>query len=238
MGLRLRAARHRPVVHRRLAVGAARSRLVEAARSRPAEAARRTNARRVRRSAAASVCSLTRKSAAGRTTAFRVPRLSPMPSAPAAVQRATSPAPQATRRRMELAFRLRSTRVPHVESHATRPIPPVSSHASTTACSLVDRVRAIPPRNAASATSDSALRAWGPSRVSRANRPRDSRERSAVEDSLLECGERTFLEALDELQIRYLIVGVGAAVMQGAPLVTQDRSDPREPCERKRQIRC
>jgi hypothetical protein len=51
---------------------------------------------------------------------------------------------------------------------------------------------------------------------------------------LLEPGERRFLEALEELSIRYLIVGVGAAVLQGAPLVTQDidiwfedRADPR-----------
>jgi hypothetical protein len=43
-----------------------------------------------------------------------------------------------------------------------------------------------------------------------------------VVDSLLEPGERTFLAALDELRVPYLIVGVTAAVMQGAPLVTQD----------------
>lgn len=55
-----------------------------------------------------------------------------------------------------------------------------------------------------------------------------------MDDSLLEPGERKFLEALDELSVRYLIVGVGAAVLQGAPLVTQDidlwfedRLDPR-----------
>jgi hypothetical protein len=55
-----------------------------------------------------------------------------------------------------------------------------------------------------------------------------------VADSWLEPGERRFLGALDELGIPYLIVGVGAAVMQGAPLVTQDidlwfedRMDPR-----------
>jgi predicted nucleotidyltransferase len=43
-----------------------------------------------------------------------------------------------------------------------------------------------------------------------------------VHDSLLEPGERAFLIALNDLGVRYLIVGVGAAVMQGAPLVTQD----------------
>jgi hypothetical protein len=39
---------------------------------------------------------------------------------------------------------------------------------------------------------------------------------------LLEPGEREFLAALENLGVPYLIVGVGAAVMQGAPLVTQD----------------
>ena len=43
-----------------------------------------------------------------------------------------------------------------------------------------------------------------------------------MQDSLLEPGERAFLVALNDLGVRYLIVGVGAAVMQGAPLVTQD----------------
>lgn len=53
-------------------------------------------------------------------------------------------------------------------------------------------------------------------------------------DSWLEPGERQFLQALVELDIQYLIVGASAAVMQGAPLVTQDidlwfedRLDPR-----------
>lgn len=40
--------------------------------------------------------------------------------------------------------------------------------------------------------------------------------------SLLEPGEKAFLQALDELQVPYLIVRLGAAVLQGAPLVTQD----------------
>jgi hypothetical protein len=39
---------------------------------------------------------------------------------------------------------------------------------------------------------------------------------------LLEPGEHAFLAALENLGVPYLIVGVGAAVMQGAPLVTQD----------------
>ena len=53
-------------------------------------------------------------------------------------------------------------------------------------------------------------------------------------DSWLDPGERRFLQALDDLGIPYLVVGVSAAVMQGAPLVTQDidlwfedRTDPR-----------
>jgi hypothetical protein len=55
-----------------------------------------------------------------------------------------------------------------------------------------------------------------------------------VADSWLEPGERRFLAALQELGVPYLIVGAGAAVMQGAPLSTQDidlwfedRTDPR-----------
>jgi hypothetical protein len=55
-----------------------------------------------------------------------------------------------------------------------------------------------------------------------------------VDDSFLEPGERRLLEALDELGVRFLVVGLGAAVMQGAPVVTQDidlwfedRTDPR-----------
>jgi hypothetical protein len=43
-----------------------------------------------------------------------------------------------------------------------------------------------------------------------------------VPTSVLEPGERAFLAALEELEIRYLVIGVGAAAMQGAPLVTQD----------------
>ncbi len=53
-------------------------------------------------------------------------------------------------------------------------------------------------------------------------------------DSLLEPGERAFLAAVEELGIRYLVVGVGAAALQGAPIATQDinlwfedRTDPR-----------
>jgi hypothetical protein len=55
-----------------------------------------------------------------------------------------------------------------------------------------------------------------------------------VAESWLEPGECQFLRALAELEIPYIIVGLGAAVMQGAPLVTQDidlwfedRMDPR-----------
>jgi hypothetical protein len=56
----------------------------------------------------------------------------------------------------------------------------------------------------------------------------------AVAASLLEPGERAFLSALEQLGVPFMVVGVGAAVMQGAPLVTQDidlwfedRTDPR-----------
>jgi hypothetical protein len=34
--------------------------------------------------------------------------------------------------------------------------------------------------------------------------------------------ERAFFEALDDLGVRYLIVGLSAALLQGAPVVTQD----------------
>ncbi len=41
-------------------------------------------------------------------------------------------------------------------------------------------------------------------------------------DLALTPAERTFLEALDQLGVRYLIVGLGAAVLQGADTVTAD----------------
>ncbi len=41
-------------------------------------------------------------------------------------------------------------------------------------------------------------------------------------DSALEPAERAFLQALNELGVRYLIVGVTAASMQGARVATED----------------
>jgi len=38
----------------------------------------------------------------------------------------------------------------------------------------------------------------------------------------LAAAERVFLEALNQLEVRYLVVGMSAAVVQGAPGVTQD----------------
>jgi hypothetical protein len=43
-------------------------------------------------------------------------------------------------------------------------------------------------------------------------------------DSALEPAERAFLQALDKLGVRYLIVGVSAASMQGARVATEDVS--------------
>jgi predicted nucleotidyltransferase len=41
-------------------------------------------------------------------------------------------------------------------------------------------------------------------------------------DSALEAAEREFLQTLNELDVRYLIVGVTAASMQGARVATED----------------
>ena len=41
-------------------------------------------------------------------------------------------------------------------------------------------------------------------------------------DIVLTTAERALLEALDDLGVRYLIVGMGAALIEGAPATTQD----------------
>jgi hypothetical protein len=44
-----------------------------------------------------------------------------------------------------------------------------------------------------------------------------------VSDELgLTPAEQAFFRSLDELKVRYLVVGLGAALLQGAPVVTQD----------------
>jgi predicted nucleotidyltransferase len=43
-----------------------------------------------------------------------------------------------------------------------------------------------------------------------------------VSDFVLTPAERTLLQALDALRVRYLLVGMGAALVQGAPGTTQD----------------
>jgi len=52
-------------------------------------------------------------------------------------------------------------------------------------------------------------------------------------DSALEPAEKTFLETLADLGVRYLIVGVSAASMQGARIATEDidlwLADPSDP---------
>ena len=44
----------------------------------------------------------------------------------------------------------------------------------------------------------------------------------SVDDFALTPAERTLLRALNERGVRFLIVGLGAAVLEGAPLATQD----------------
>src|SRR5436305_13261958 len=46
--------------------------------------------------------------------------------------------------------------------------------------------------------------------------------RSPMDDFVLEPTEREFLRALNELGVRYMIVGITAASMQGARLATED----------------
>lgn len=43
-----------------------------------------------------------------------------------------------------------------------------------------------------------------------------------MSDIVLTPAERALLEALHELDVRFLIVGLGAAVLEGAPVATQD----------------
>ena len=45
---------------------------------------------------------------------------------------------------------------------------------------------------------------------------------SPVFDIVLTTAERALLEALNDLGVRYLIVGMGAALIEGAPATTQD----------------
>ena len=65
-------------------------------------------------------------------------------------------------------------------------------------------------------------------------RARASREPFSVADSALTPAERALLVALDELGVRFLVVGLSAAALQGARVVTDDvdlwfadREDPR-----------
>ncbi len=43
-----------------------------------------------------------------------------------------------------------------------------------------------------------------------------------MDDFALTTAERALLQALNQRRVRYLVIGLGAAVLQGAPVVTQD----------------
>jgi hypothetical protein len=58
--------------------------------------------------------------------------------------------------------------------------------------------------------------------ASNCRRPSGSVEVSPVFDVVLTPAERALFEALDDLGIRYLIVGMSAALIEGAPGTTQD----------------
>lgn len=65
---------------------------------------------------------------------------------------------------------------------------------------------------------------------------RDCGRASNVDDFALTPAERSLFNALDSRGVRYLLIGLGAAVLEGAPLATQDldiwlerRDDPRIP---------
>lgn len=53
-------------------------------------------------------------------------------------------------------------------------------------------------------------------------RPSDFDEASPVSDFVLTPAERALLQAFDALRVRYLLVGMGAALVQGAHGATQD----------------
>ena len=61
-----------------------------------------------------------------------------------------------------------------------------------------------------------------PSRRSSSPRPSDSGGASPVSEFVLTVAERALLQALDALGVRYLVVGMGAALIEGAHGTTQD----------------
>jgi hypothetical protein len=58
--------------------------------------------------------------------------------------------------------------------------------------------------------------------VSSSPQRRDFARVSAVEDFALTPAERALFAALDRQGVRFIIVGMGAAVLEGAPIATQD----------------
>lgn len=52
--------------------------------------------------------------------------------------------------------------------------------------------------------------------------PRDFARVSAVEDFALTLAERALFEALNRRGVPFIIIGMGAAVLEGAPIATQD----------------
>jgi hypothetical protein len=58
--------------------------------------------------------------------------------------------------------------------------------------------------------------------VSSSPQRRDFARVSAVEDFALTPAERALFAALDRRGVRFIIVGMGAAVLEGAPIATQD----------------
>jgi hypothetical protein len=61
-----------------------------------------------------------------------------------------------------------------------------------------------------------------PSAASRSPHRSASQPGSAVDDFALTPAERTLLAALNTHGVRFLVIGLGAAVLQGAPVSTQD----------------
>ena len=58
--------------------------------------------------------------------------------------------------------------------------------------------------------------------VSSSLSPRDCARASAVEDFALTPAERALFDALNRRDVPFIIIGMGAAVLEGAPMATQD----------------
>jgi hypothetical protein len=58
--------------------------------------------------------------------------------------------------------------------------------------------------------------------VSSSSRPRGSAAVFPVDDFALTLAERRLFQALNERGVRYMLLGMGAALLEGAPVATQD----------------